>query len=116
MSDDNKPWPTAKDLDKQGMVRCYDNEKGEYIRMYPVDVREGIKAGTISKTPKKSEESDSVDSKKDSVTIEDINKANKSTLQKILKDAGKEVDGFDDIEKLEDKRAAVIEALGLKAE
>ena len=108
----SEPWPTSRHVDmKTGKVRCFDIPAGKYVDKYPVDVREGVTLKTIARfAPEEAEAEEEKQASNTRITIEDIDKANAKTLEKIVADLKLNVN-LSEHEKLADKREAVKEAL-----
>lgn len=90
-----------------GKVRVWDVENEKYILRYPIDVREGLKVGSLSlHAPEDTPEA------QEKTTIEDVMEANLEGLREICAMNG--IKGnLDKFQTLDEARNAVAKALGL---
>ena len=103
-------WPTAKDVNSNGKVRCFDLVSKKYVYKHSIDIRECLQKGVVARfspednIPEASNAPDPVE------LIASVEKATKAELKAIVEANELKVD-IDKFEKLSDKREAVIAAL-----
>lgn len=104
------PFPMRKHVDIDGRVRCWSIPDGNWVRKYPIDVREGLETGVISQFPPEDVEAKADVEVKVDELLTSIASATSKDLAKIVQEQKLNVD-LGAFEKLADKRIAVQQAL-----